>query len=62
MIYIDKNHRPDAAIKMTGHTIDEHMPWGVPYSKLYLVPKITNDKIPTYPFSYEFLSQTLFIG
>jgi hypothetical protein len=41
----------EVAVKM----IEENIPSGVHYSKVYLVPSITNPLIPSYPFSYEFL-------
>ena len=37
--------------------IDENMPSGVEYSKLYLIPEITKQKLPYYPFSYQFVAQ-----
>ena len=42
--------------------IEKNLPTGVKYSKIYLVPQITNETIENYPFSYEFLGQVLYAG
>ena len=40
--------------------IDYNIPWKIPYCKLHIIPNIINEKIPGYPFSYEFIGQTLY--
>ncbi len=39
--------------------IDEHMFFGIPYSKLYLVPELKNEKVEEFPFSYEFVASSV---
>ena len=60
VIYIDNENSHDRRVLMTNHMIDKHMDWDIPYSKVYLVPEIKNEKMPGFPFSYEFVAQTLY--
>jgi hypothetical protein len=54
VIYFDKNHPAAGGIGKAVSQIDQYMPEGVLYTKLYLVPKIEKPTIEPYPFSYEF--------
>jgi len=44
IIFLDKNH-PIGGIKNATKLIDQKMPGGVEYSKVYLIPKVENDLI-----------------
>ena len=58
-ILLDKNHHPNGGLFQTSYLIDENMPWGMRYSKISLVPEIVSERIKRYPFSYEFVAQTI---
>jgi len=62
VIYLDKNHPPEGGIKAAVAMIDRYMSDHIPYCKLHLIPQIENDKIPKYPFSYEFVAQSMYNG
>jgi len=61
VIYLDKNH-PINGIAAATNIIDQKMPSGLKYTKLYLIPEIENDLIPDYPFSFEMVGQCLLNG
>ena len=44
IIFLDKNH-PIGGINNATKLIDQKMPGGVEYSKIYLIPKVENDLI-----------------
>ena len=54
IIYLDKNHPAAGGIGAAVSKIDQYMPEGVSYTKLYLIPEIEKPLIEPYPFSYEF--------
>ena len=61
VIYLDKNH-PKHGIADATRLIDQNMPGGIEYTKLYMIPKIENDLIPDFPFSFEMVGQCLLNG
>ena len=60
--YLDKNHPPNGGIENVTSLIDEQMPTGVEYAKVYLVPLIQQATVPGYPLSYECIGQCLYNG
>ena len=60
--YLDKNHPPNGGIENATNLIDEQMPAGVDYVKVYLVPQIQQATVPGYPLSYECIGQCLYNG
>ena len=53
-IYLDKAHSVQQGALATSQLIDQNIPWGIPYSKLYLIPEFDTEQMKTYPFTYEF--------
>jgi hypothetical protein len=62
LVFLDKNHPINGGIENAVKLIDENMPSGVLFCKVYLIPEIKNDTIKGYPFSYQFLTHCLFSG
>lgn len=62
MIFFDKNHHPVNGIQGVVKTIHKFMPKGVLFSKVFLIPKIEQDKIESLPFSYQFAAQSISNG
>jgi hypothetical protein len=62
VVYLDKNHPPNSGIESAVKIIDEKMPQGVEYSKVYLVPEILQGQVNNYPFSYQFFAQAFSNG
>ena len=57
VVYLDKKESIDdkGIGKLTSY-IDAQMSPLIKYSKLYMIPKITNKKIGKCPYSYEFIA------
>ena len=56
VIFLDKNHPPNAFPKVTTEMIDQNKPSGVHLTKIHLIPEIHNP-IPGYPLSTSFFFQ-----
>ena len=59
IIFLDKNHFTAGSILAVSHLIDQKMSWGVPYSKIHLIPDITGEKIANFPLSYQFMASSM---
>lgn len=61
IIFLDRNH-PIVSLKNVSSFIDLHMSAGLPYTKLYLIPEISGEKLQRFPFSYTFIAQCMYHG
>lgn len=60
VLFLDRRPPLKGGILQTSIMIDQNMHWDIPYSKLYIVPEITAEKIKDYPFSYQFVATSVF--
>ena len=62
VVFLDKNHPPNGGIENATSQIDEQMPAGVEYTKVYLIPSIKQPQVQDFPLSYECIGQCLYNG
>ena len=52
VIFLDRHYPAADFLAAELGRIDSKMAWGIPYCKVYLIPKIEGEMIADYPFSY----------